>query len=80
MKSRSQTHKADVSEFLEYFETTYIGVPQQIGTSRRAPKFAVSEWSFYQAVTDRKTKTNNNVEVWNNIFNKAVKKKHPNNP
>ena len=71
---------SDVSEFLEYFEKTYIGVPQQIGTGRRAPRFAVSEWSVYKAVMDRKSKTNNNVEVWNRIFNNAVNVKHPNIP
>ena len=47
---------SDISEFLEYFEKTYIGVPQQIGTGRRAPRFAVSEWSVYQAVMDKKVK------------------------
>ena len=26
---------------------------------------------------DRKSKTNNNVDVWNRIFNKAVNVKHP---
>ena len=68
---------SDVSEFLEYFEKTYIGFPQQIGTGRRAPRFAVSEWSVYQAVMDRKRKTNNSVEVWNRIFNNAVNVKQP---
>ena len=29
---------------------------------------------------DRESKTNNNVEVWNNIFNNAVNVKHPNTP
>ena len=27
---------------------------------------------------DRKSNTNNNVEVWNRIFNNAVNMKHPN--
>ena len=70
---------SDVSEFLKYYENTYIGVPQEIGTGTRAPRFAVSERSVYQAAKDRKSKTNNNVEAWNRIFN-AVKVRHPNIP
>ena len=71
---------SDVSEFLEYFGKTYIGVSQQIGTGRRAARSTVSEWSVYEAVLDKKSKTNNIVEVWNRIFNNAVNVKHPNIP
>ena len=71
---------SDVSEFLEYFKKAYIGLPQQIGTGRRVPKTAVSEWSVYQAVIDRKNKINNNVEVWSRSFNNAVNVKHPISP
>ena len=42
--------------FLEGFEKTYIGVPQQIGTGRRSPRFTISEWSVYQALMDKKVK------------------------
>ena len=69
-----------VTEFLEFFEKTYIGVFQEIGTDKRALKFAVSEWKVCQVVQHRKVKPRNKVEVWNKNFNSAVNVKYPNIP
>ena len=68
---------SDVSDFLEYFEKTYRGVPQQIGSDRCAPRFAVSEWSVYQAVMERKSKTKINVEVWKTFQQRCECKTFP---
>ena len=74
---RKNTADADANEFLDYFEKTYIGLPRNFGSGRRSPRFEIKEWSVYNAVITKKNKTNNNVEVWNRIFNIAVNTKHP---
>ena len=51
-----------LSDFLAYFESTWLGIVQR--GCRRRPKFDVAMWNVYNRVEDNLPRTNNSVEGW----------------
>ena len=61
--------------FLQYFETTWLGVLQR--GRRRRPKFEVNLWSCYERTLNCIPRTNNMLEGWHNAFKKRMVIIHP---
>ncbi len=64
-----------LSNFLVYFETTWLGVIQR--GRRRRPIFDIDMWSVNSRVKNNLPRTNNSVEGWHHAFNKRVSVRHP---
>ncbi|XP_068224123.1 uncharacterized protein [Palaemon carinicauda] len=61
--------------FLQYFETTWLGVFQR--GRRRRPKFEVKLWSCYERTLNGLPRTNNMLEGWHNAFKRRMTIIHP---
>ena len=61
--------------FLQYFETTWLGVLQR--GRRRRPKFEVKLWSCYERTLNCIPRTNNMLEGWHSAFKKRMMIIHP---
>ena len=68
---------ACLHEFLEYFETTYVGIMARGRRPATAPRYAIELWNQYQAVLDDLDTTNSVFEGWYNRFRIVVAKHHP---
>ena len=68
---------ACLHEFVEYFETTYVGITARGRRPATAPRYAIELWNQYQAVLDDLDTTNNVSEGWHNRFRIVVAKHHP---
>jgi hypothetical protein len=64
-----------LSDFLSYFEATWIGVVQR--GRRRRPLFAVSLWNVNARVEQDLPRTNNSIEGWHHSFDLRVAITHP---
>ena len=63
-----------VEKFLEYFERTWLGSINSRTWERRAPLFAHSLWSKYQAVLDNDVLTSNAAEGYNHALSASLPK------
>ncbi|CAF4652782.1 unnamed protein product [Rotaria socialis] len=63
---------------LKYFEENYIGVKSRLSRPRKSPKFDISLWNVNENTIQRKHRTNNAVEGWNNRFSSLMNCNHPN--
>lgn len=50
----------DADEFLDYFQSTYIGIMRR--DRRTTPTFKIHDWNCHQAVVKESAKTNNALE------------------
>ena len=68
------------SEFISYFEMTYIGVLRGRRSNRRRdqPMFPIELWNVYARTEQALPRTNNNVETFHNALNISVSNSHPN--
>nr|KAG5697851.1 hypothetical protein BaRGS_017108 [Batillaria attramentaria] len=64
-----------LSDFLAYFESTWLGIVQR--GRRRRPKFDVAMWNVYNRVEDNLPRTNNSVEGWHRAFDQRMSVTHP---
>ncbi|KAK7487223.1 hypothetical protein BaRGS_00021575, partial [Batillaria attramentaria] len=64
-----------LSDFLVYFESTWLGIVQR--GRRRRPKFDVAMWNVYNRVEDNLPRTNNSVEGWHRAFDQRMSVTHP---
>ncbi|XP_025080740.1 uncharacterized protein LOC112556185 isoform X2 [Pomacea canaliculata] len=64
-----------LSDFLAYFESTWLGIVQR--GRRRRPKFDVAMWNVYNRVGDNLPRTNNSVEGWHRAFDERMSVTHP---
>ena len=64
-----------LSDFLSYFEATWIGVVQR--GRRRCPLFAISLWNVNSHVEQDLPQTNNSIEGWHHSFDLRVAITHP---
>ena len=64
-----------LSDFLTYFEATWIGVVQR--GRRRRPLFAISLWNVHSRVVQDLPRTNNSIEGWHHSFDLRVSITHP---
>ncbi|KAL8604295.1 hypothetical protein ACOMHN_023665 [Nucella lapillus] len=64
-----------LSDFLAYFESTWLGIVQR--GHRRRPKFDVAMWNVYNRVGDNLPRTNNSVEGWHCAFDQRMSVTHP---
>ena len=64
-----------LSDFLVYFETTWLGIIQR--GRRRRPTFDIDMWSVNNLMKDNLPRTNNSVEGWHHAFNKRVLVRNP---
>ncbi|XP_076471818.1 uncharacterized protein LOC143301423 [Babylonia areolata] len=64
-----------LSDFLAYFESTWLGIVQR--GRRRRPKFDVAMWNVYNRVGDNLPRTNNSVEGWHRAFDQRMSVTHP---
>lgn len=55
-----------LSNFIEYFEKTWIGVAKRGKRGRVAAMFEIEMWNHYFSVLDDAPRTNNHVEGWHN--------------
>ena len=67
---------ANEQHFLEYFESTSIGVMR--GGVRGRPLFRHSSWNVYDRVMDDLPRTTNAVGRWYNAFQRSVGQCHAN--
>ena len=65
---------------LNYFESTYVGVPRRGGRQRgmAPPMFPVALWNCYDRVQANIPRTTNNVEGWHNGFAGRFEETYPN--
>ena len=64
-----------LSDFLTYFEATWIGVVQR--GRRHRPLFAISLWNVHGRVEQDLPRTNNSIEGWHHSFDLRVSITHP---
>ena len=64
-----------LSDFLSYFEATWIGVVQR--GRRRRPLFAISLWNVNGRVEQDLPRRNNSIEGWHHFFDLRVAITHP---
>lgn len=68
---------ACLNEFVEYFETTYVGIPARGRRAEKRPRYAIDTWNQYTIVLAGQDSTNNVSEGWHNRFRIVVAKHHP---
>ena len=73
--SLSEEEDALLSEFIDYFEATWIGHERR--GRYRPPLFQIKFWNVFDRVQDDLPRTNNSVEGWHNAFNRRVSIPHP---
>ena len=66
---------ADLSDFLQYFEKTWIGIEHH--GRRRHPLFDVELWNVRDRVERSLPRTSNSVEGWHRAFDQRVNMTHP---
>ena len=66
-----------LDDFIQYFETTYVGVAARGRRSAQAARYAIHLWNQYSAVIEEEDTTNNVSEGWHNRFRLVVGKHHP---
>ena len=64
-----------LSEFLGYFEITWLGIVQR--GRRRRPTFDIETWNVFNRIETDLPRTNNSLEGWHQAFNKRVGVTHP---
>lgn len=67
-KSVRRKQKRTFSEFVQYFESTYLG-RKMPGGRRGAPRFPVSSWNCNRRTIDESPRTNNAQEGWHAYLN-----------
>ena len=65
----------DLSDFLHYFEKTWIGLEHH-GRKRR-PLFPIELWNVRDRVERALPRTNNSVEGWHRAFDIRINTTHP---
>ncbi|KAK7479647.1 hypothetical protein BaRGS_00029113, partial [Batillaria attramentaria] len=75
MDSLDADTEETLSDFLAYFESTWLGIVQR--GRRRRPKFDVAMWNVYNRVEDNLPRTNNSVEGWHRAFDQRMSVTHP---
>lgn len=55
-------------EFLNYFETTYIGIQTRTQAKRRRAIYPPEFWGVYERTLDGLPRTNNSMESWHSAF------------
>ena len=65
----------DLSNFLHYFENTWIGVKHN--GRRRRPLFSIEIWIMRDRVERALPRTNNSVEGWHRAFDIRINTTHP---
>uniref|UniRef100_A0A0K2SY70 FLYWCH-type domain-containing protein n=1 Tax=Lepeophtheirus salmonis TaxID=72036 RepID=A0A0K2SY70_LEPSM len=65
-----------LGEFLQYFETTWLGIVQR--GKRRKPLIEIDIWNVCDRLANDLPRTNNSVEGWHNLFNHRLQICHPN--
>ncbi|XP_034934842.1 uncharacterized protein [Chelonus insularis] len=73
-------HSDILDEFLNYFETTWIGKTRHNKKKREKPKFDIKLWNAYRAVTEDLLRSNNPIEGWHNSLNRRVATSHASIP
>jgi hypothetical protein len=64
-----------LSDFLAYFEGTWLGIVQR--GRRRRPKFDIAIWNVHNRVEGNLPRTNNSVEGWHRAFDQRMSVTHP---
>ncbi|QQP52192.1 Uncharacterized protein FKW44_004253 [Caligus rogercresseyi] len=64
-----------LSDFLQYFETTWLGIVQR--GRRRRPTFDIDLWNVFERMERNLPRTNNSVEGWHNAFHMRLQICHP---
>ena len=64
-----------LTDFLAYFETTWIGIVE--GGHRRRPRYAIVLWNVHDRVVDDLPRTNNSLEGWHRAFDQRLRITHP---
>ena len=60
-----EEHNPELLPFLEYFEATYIGLPNRRGQpGRPVPRFPINFWNMFERTQAGIARTNNIVEGW----------------
>ena len=65
----------DLSDFLRYFEKTWIGLEHH--GRRRRPLFSIELWNVRDRVERALPRTNNSVEGWHRAFDIIINTTHP---
>ena len=68
---------ACLHDFIQYFETTYVGVTARGRRPAQEPWYAIDLWNQYSAKIGEEDTTNNVSEGWHNRFRLVVGKHHP---
>ncbi len=68
------------SEFITYFERTYIGIVRGRGSRRRReePIFPVEIWNVHNRTLNGLPRTNNGAEAYHNALRSSITSVHPN--
>ena len=64
----------DLSEFLDYFERTWIGLEHH--GRRRRPLFSIGLWNVRDRIECALPRTNNSVEGWHRAFDIRISITH----
>lgn len=66
-------------EFVNYFESTYIGRERGRGKNKRItePMYRIELWKVHDRLQENLPRTNNNIEGWNHGFNTLLGGKNP---
>ena len=65
----------DLSDFIHYFEKTWIGLEHH--GRRRRPLFSIEPWNVRDRVERVLPRTNNSVEGWHRAFDVRINTTHP---
>lgn len=68
----------DLTDFLNYFERTWIGIEHH--GRRRRPLFSIELWNVRERVEQALPRTNNSVEGWHRGFDIRINTTHPSVP
>ena len=71
----AERHCADLSDFLHYFEKTWISLEHH--ERRRRPLFPMELWNVRDRVERALPRTNNSVEGWHRAFDIRINITHP---
>ncbi|XP_057335421.1 uncharacterized protein LOC130674168 [Microplitis mediator] len=69
-------YENELSEMLDYFESTWIGVLKRNKVDRNDPLFRIELWNCYNSVLNDETRSNNGIEGWHRSFNALVRVHH----
>ena len=75
VSSRSDELIEDLSEFLLYFEKTWVGIEHH--GRRRRPLYPIALWNVRDRVERVLPRTNNSVEGWHRAFDLRINITHP---